>query len=412
MKRIIIIGGGAAGMMAAIKAAESGKNVLLLEKMSNVGKKLSITGKGRCNITNASDIPTIINNIPGNGKFLNSVLNSFDSNDVIEFFESIGVKTKIERGRRVFPMSDNASDVVNALINKMKSLKVEIRTSAKVSEILVKDNKVTGVKVGDAVENADAVILAVGGASYPATGSMGDGYKIAKKLGHTVTKILPALVPLVTEEEFVKDLQGLSLRNVKVKLFIDDKTAAEDFGELMFTHFGLSGPIILTFSREVALALEENQFVEVSINLKPALTPEQLSARIRRDFHDHKRKFIRNALVDLLPLKLIPVVLDLAYVDEMKRVDLITQAERQRIVETIQDFRLTITKTRPIAEAIVTVGGVSTKEINPKTMESKFINGLYFAGEVVDIDGFTGGFNLQAAFSMGNAAGIFSSQNC
>ena len=409
MKRVIIIGGGPAGMTAAIKAAESGANVLLLEKMSNVGKKLSITGKGRCNITNASDIPEIINNIPGNGKFLNSVLNAFDSNDVIQFFESMGVQTKIERGKRVFPVSDKAADVVNALVRRLQTLNVEIRTSAKVTDILVDDSKVTGVEIGNKIEKADAVILAVGGASYPATGSMGDGYKMAQKLGHTVNKILPALVPLVTEEEFVKDLQGLSLRNVKVKLFVDDKNIAEEFGEIMFTHFGLSGPIILTFSREIVLSLEDKKFVEVSINLKPALTSEQLSARILRDFHNNKKKFIRNSLVDLLPLKLIPIVLDLAYIDETKRVDLITQAERQRLVEIIQDFRLTVIKSRPIAEAIVTIGGVSVKEINPKTMESKLINGLYFAGEVVDIDGFTGGFNLQAAFSMGNAAGIFSS---
>ena len=409
MKRVIIIGGGPAGMTAAIKAAESGANVLLLEKMSNVGKKLSITGKGRCNITNASDIPEIINNIPGNGKFLNSVLNAFDSNDVIQFFESMGVQTKIERGKRVFPVSDKAADVVNALVRRLQTLNVEIRTSAKVTDILVDDAKVTGVEIGNKIEKADAVILAVGGASYPATGSMGDGYKMAQNLGHTVNKILPALVPLVTEEEFVKDLQGLSLRNVKVKLFVDDKNIAEEFGEIMFTHFGLSGPIILTFSREIVLSLEDKKFVEVSINLKPALTSEQLSARILRDFHNNKKKFIRNSLVDLLPLKLIPIVLDLAYIDETKRVDLITQAERQRLVEIIQDFRLTVIKSRPIAEAIVTIGGVSVKEINPKTMESKLINGLYFAGEVVDIDGFTGGFNLQAAFSMGNAAGIFSS---
>ena len=407
MKKIIVIGGGAAGMIAAIKAAESNSKVMLLEKMSSVGKKLSITGKGRCNITNASNIPEIIKNVPGNGKFLNSVLNSFDSNDVIEFFESMGVKTKIERGNRVFPESDKASDVVNALVNKMNELGVEIRTNTKITDILINNKKVIGVEIGDRIEIADAVILAVGGASYPATGSTGDGYKIAKNLGHTINKILPSLVPLVTEEEFVKTLQGLSLRNVRVKLFADNKKMAEGFGEVMFTHFGLSGPVILTLSREVSLLLDKNIFVELSINLKPALSPEQLDARILRDFKKFSRKIMRNALVELLPLKLIPIILDLAYIDDTKIVDVITQAERRRLVEVIQDLRFTIIKTRSIEEAIVTIGGISIKEINPKTMESKIIKDLYFAGEV--IDGFTGGFNLQAAFSMGNAAGIFSS---
>ena len=409
MKKIIVIGGGAAGMIAAIKAAESNSKVMLLEKMSSVGKKLSITGKGRCNITNASNIPEIIKNVPGNGKFLNSVLNSFDSNDVIEFFESMGVKTKIERGNRVFPESDKASDVVNALVNKMNELGVEIRTNTKITDILINNKKVIGVEIGDRIEIADAVILAVGGASYPATGSTGDGYKIAKNLGHTINKILPSLVPLVTEEEFVKTLQGLSLRNVRVKLFADNKKMAEGFGEVMFTHFGLSGPVILTLSREVSLLLDKNIFVELSINLKPALSPEQLDARILRDFKKFSRKIMRNALVELLPLKLIPIILDLAYIDDTKIVDVITQAERRRLVEVIQDLRFTIIKTRSIEEAIVTIGGISIKEINPKTMESKIIKDLYFAGEVIDIDGFTGGFNLQAAFSMGNAAGIFSS---
>ena len=409
MKRVIVIGGGAAGMMAAIQAAKVGASVLLLEKTNRLGRKLSITGKGRCNITNAADIQEIIKNIPGNGKFLNSVLRAFNSTDVINFFESIGVKTKVERGNRVFPESDKAADVVNALIAQMQTLGVEIRTSARVTDILTKAERVIGVEVGDKIESADSVILAVGGASYPATGSTGDGFKIAENLGHTITKILPALVPLETEESFVKDLQGLSLRNVRVTLLADNKKITEEFGEMLFTHFGVSGPIVLTLSRKAAFLLDEGKFIELSINLKPALTPEQLSARVLRDFEKYKRKSIKNALIDLLPSSLIPIVLDLAYIDEEKHIDTVTQAERRRLIETLRGFRLTITKTRPIDEAIVTAGGISTKEINPKTMESKLIQGLFFAGEVIDIDGFTGGFNLQAAFSMGNAAGRFSS---
>ncbi|MBR1729463.1 MAG: NAD(P)/FAD-dependent oxidoreductase [Selenomonadaceae bacterium] len=408
MKKIIVIGGGAAGMMAAISAAELSKNIILLEKTNFLGKKLSITGKGRCNITNFADIPEIIKNILGNGRFLNSVLKNFDSNDTINFFESLGVKTKIERGNRVFPMSDNAKEVVDALINKMINLGVDIRTNARVTKIITTDKKITGVEINNKIESADAVILATGGASYPATGSTGDGFKLAKQVGHTITKILPALVPLETEEEFVKDLQGLSLKNVRVTLFADNKKIADEFGEMLFTHFGVSGPIILSLSRQVSFLLSENKFVELSINLKPALTPEQLSARVLRDFEKFKRKSAKNALVDLLPSKLISVILDLAFIDEEKHIDSITQAERRRLIEILRDLRLTITKTRSIEEAIVTAGGISTKEINPKTMESKIISGLFFAGEVVDVDGFTGGFNLQAAFAMANAAGKFS----
>ncbi len=409
MKKIIVIGGGAAGMMAAIQAAKIGSKVLLFEKTNNIGKKLSITGKGRCNITNASEIPEIIKNIPGNGKFLNSVLHGFNSKDAINFFESIGVKTKIERGNRVFPASDKAIEVVNALINEMIKYGVEIHKNKKITDILVTDGKITGIKISKEVKQCDAVILAVGGSSYPTTGSTGDGFLIAKKLGHTISEILPALVPLETEENFVKDLQGLSLKNVKVTLLSDNKKIAEEFGEMLFTHFGVSGPIILTLSRKVAFLLSDKKHVELSINFKPALTPEKVAARILRDFEKYKRKSANNALVDLLPSALIPIVLDLAYIDETKHIDSVTQVERRRLVEIIRDFRLTVTKTRPIEEAIVTAGGVSVKEINPKTMESKLIKGLFFAGEVVDIDGFTGGFNLQAAFAMGNAAGKFAS---
>ena len=401
MKKIIVIGGGPAGIMSAIQSAQNGSKVILMEKTNRVGKKLSITGKGRCNLTNASEVEEIIKNISGNGKFLYSALKNFDSHDTINFFESIGIKTKIERGNRVFPISDNAKEVVDALINRMIELDIEIRTNTRVKKILVENQKIIGVDD----EKSDAVILATGGLSYPLTGSTGDGFKLAEQLGHTITKIFPALVPLETEEDFVKDLQGLSLKNIRATLIADDKKISSEFGEMLFTHYGVSGPIILTLSKKSAQLLDEKKFVELSINLKPALTHEQISARVLRDFEKFQRKSIKNALVELLPNALIPIILDLSFIDAEKHIDSITQVERRRLIETLQDFRLTITKTRPIEEAIVTSGGVSVKEINPKTMESKLIKNLYFAGEVIDIDGFTGGFNLQAAFSTGFVAG-------
>ena len=410
MKKIIVIGGGPAGMMAAIKAAELGAHVILFEKNNKLGRKLSITGKGRCNLTNAADIPEIIKNIPGNGKFLNSVLNSFNSQDTINFFEKLGLKTKLERGNRIFPESDNAAEVIEVLTKRLFELKVNVKLNSCVENIIADTEKVIGVEVNGRFFDADAVILATGGASYPATGSTGDGFKFAKNLGHTVTEILPALVPLEVEEDFVKDLQGISLRNVKIILKADEKPVAEIFGEMLFTHFGISGPIVLTISRYVAILLHEKKFVEVLINLKPALTIEQLNLRILRDFDKFKGKLIKNAMIELLPQKLIPVVLDLAYIDEDKKVDEITKAERQKLIEILRGLPLTITATRPIAEAIVTAGGVSIKEINPKTMESKLIKNLFIVGEVLNIDGNTGGFNLQAAWATGNAAGKFSVQ--
>ncbi|MBR7025383.1 MAG: NAD(P)/FAD-dependent oxidoreductase [Selenomonadaceae bacterium] len=410
MKKIIVIGGGASGIMAAIRAAEGGAQVTLFEKMPRVGRKLAITGKGRCNLTNTADISEIVKNIPGNGKFLFSALKNFSSTDTVNFFESLGVVTKIERGGRIFPASDDAKEVIDALLRRLAILGVEVKTNSPVKEILAENKKIVGVLVGDKKFFADAVILATGGESYPATGSSGDGFRFAKKLGHTVTKILPALVPLEVEEDFVKDLQGLSLKNVRVKLSADGKKISELFGEMLFTHFGVSGPIILTLSRQAAKLLAEGRLVELEINLKPALTPEQLNARLLRDFDKFKRKTIKNSLVDLLPAKLIPIILDLSYLPEEKRVDEITQAERRRLIEILRGLPLTITKTRPIDEAIVTAGGVSIKELDPRTMQSKIIDGLYIVGEVADVDGFTGGFNLQAAWSMGNAAGIFAAQ--
>lgn len=409
MKKILVIGGGPAGMMAAVKAAEQGAQVVLLEKMRRVGKKMLITGKGRCNITNAADIPEIIRNILGNGAFLNSSLRAFDNQEVIRFFEEHGVPTKVERGSRVFPVSDHAADVVGAMLEYLHELGVKVETNAAVKEILTEGGKAAGVRLASGeILPADAVILAVGGASYPGTGSAGDGYEIARKLGHTVTEIRPSLVPLETEEDWVKEAQGLSLRNVQVTLLADGEKAGEEFGEMMFTHFGVTGPIILSLSRTAAEQLQKGAFVELVINLKPALTPEKLEARVQRDFEKYIRKEIKNALHDLLPNKLIMPVIDLAYLPPDKPIHQVTREERLRLVETLQNLTLTITRTRPIAEAIVTAGGVSTKEIQPKTMESRLVPGLYFAGEVVDVDAYTGGYNLQAAFSMGAAAGTWS----
>ena len=410
MKKIAVIGGGAAGIMAAIVAAQNGAQVTLFEKTNRLGRKLSITGKGRCNLTNTADVPEVVKNIQGNGKFLFSALKNFSPVDTVNFFESPGVKTKIERGGRIFPESDDAHEVIDALEKKLALVGVEVKTNSPVMNIFAENHKISGVLVDGKIIPVDAVILATGGASYPATGSTGDGFKFARRLGHHVTEILPALVPLETEETFVKDLQGLSLKNVRVKLLADGKSVAEQFGEMLFTHFGVSGPIILTLSRQAAQLLHAGKFLELEINLKPALTPEQLDARILRDFDKFKRKAIKNALIELLPAKLIPVVLDAAFIDETKRVDEITAVERRRLVENLRGLLLTVTKTRPIDEAIVTAGGVDVKEIDPKTMRSKVVENLFVVGEVLDIDGFTGGFNLQAAWSTGFTAGTAAAQ--
>ncbi|MGP1406879.1 NAD(P)/FAD-dependent oxidoreductase [Selenomonas sp.] len=408
-RRIIVVGAGPAGFMAAAKAAEYGASVLLLEKMKQPGRKMLITGKGRCNITNAAPIAEIVKNIPGNGSFLYSALHAFDNEDVRGFFRELGIETKVERGGRVFPVSDRAADAVEALIAYLHELGVKIETESRVAKIRTEGGRAVGVVLASGAKlTADAVVLAVGGASYPGTGSTGDGYEMARRLGHTVGAILPSLVPLVTEDDWVKDAQGLSLRNVRVTLLADDKKIGEDFGEMMFTHFGVTGPIVLSLSRAAARALAAGKFVELALDLKPALSPEILAARVQRDFEKYRNKALKNAMRDLLPGKLIEPVLDAAYLPPEKPVHDLRREERLRLSETIKHLVLTVTKTRPLAEAIVTAGGVSTKEIHPKTMESKLVPGLYFAGEVVDVDGFTGGYNLQAAFSMGAAAGRWS----
>ena len=408
-RRIIVVGAGPAGFMAAAKAAEYGASVLLLEKMKQPGRKMLITGKGRCNITNAAPIAEIVKNIPGNGSFLYSALHAFDNEDVRGFFIELGIETKVERGGRVFPVSNRAADAVEALIVYLHELGVKIETEARVAKILTEGGRAVGVVLASGAKlTADAVVLAVGGASYPGTGSTGDGYEMARRLGHTVGAILPSLVPLVTEDDWVKDAQGLSLRNVRVTLLADDKKIGEDFGEMMFTHFGVTGPIVLSLSRAAARALAAGKFVELALDLKPALSPEILAARVQRDFEKYRNKALKNAMRDLLPGKLIEPVLDAAYLPSEKPVHDLRREERLRLSETIKHLVLTVTKTRPLAEAIVTAGGVSTKEIHPKTMESKLVPGLYFAGEVVDVDGFTGGYNLQAAFPMGAGAGRWS----
>lgn len=409
MNKIIVIGAGPGGMMAAVKAAENGAEVLLLEKMNRVGKKMLITGKGRCNITNAADVPEIIRNITGNGRFLYSALQSFDNQDVMRFFQEHGVEIKVERGQRVFPVSDKAQDAVDAMYMYLHELGVKIRTEARVRDILTAEGHAAGVRLIDGeILSASAVILATGGASYPGTGSTGDGYAMAEALGHTIVPLRPSLVPLETEEDWPLAAQGLSLRNVRVQLLADGQKIAEEFGEMMFTHFGVTGPIILSLSRPAAQALADGSMVELSINLKPALTPEQLDARLQRDFLKYQRKQLKNALHDLLPSKLIEPVLDLSYLDPDAFVHQTSKEQRLRLAEVLQHMVLTVSRTRPLAEAIVTAGGIATREINPKTMESKKVPGLYLVGEVVDVDAFTGGYNLQAAFSMGAAAGCWS----
>lgn len=410
---VIVVGGGPAGMMSAIKSAKDGNNVTILEKNETCGKKLLITGKGRCNITNAIDINEFIKYIPGNGKFLYSAFKNFDNEDIMKMLLNEGVKTKVERGNRVFPVSDKSKDVLDALENILRKLNVKIKTNSEVKEILSKNNKVYGVLTKNNEElKADKIILATGGKSYPRTGSTGDGYKMAEKLGHTITPIKGSLVPLIIyEHEECKKLQGLSLKNIKICIKCENKIIYEDFGEMLFTHFGVSGPIILSSSsillryKNINTALK-NKKVILEIDFKPALTEEKLDARILRDFEELKNKQFKNGLNKLLPQKLIPVIIEKSNINPEKRINEITKKQRTDLVKLMKKFSLTVEGFRSVDEAIVTSGGINIKEINPKTMESKLVSGLYFAGEIIDVDAYTGGFNLQIAYSTGYTAGM------
>lgn len=408
MKRVVVIGGGAAGLMAAVIAGREGAKVTLLEKMNYVGKKMGITGKGRCNITNASDMSEFIKNTPGNGKFLYGAYERFTNEDLLQLLHDTGLETKVERGGRVFPASDSALDVRNTFMKLMKHYGVDVHLEEPVKKLLVDDGVVTGVVTDKETYHADAVVIATGGKSYPATGSTGDGYILAAQVGHTITDIRPSLVPIVTEESWVKDLMGLSLRNVELSVVAKNKVQAKMFGEMMFTHFGITGPIVLSLSHTVGKLMRKKNIgtIGLDINLKPALSPETLDKRLQKDFELYSKKQLINGMKDLLPSRLIPLIIELAGIDPQKPINQISKEERQQIGYMLQHMPLTVKGLRPVEEAIVTAGGISLKEFNPKTMESKLVKGLYGAGEVLDIDAFTGGYNLQAAFSTGYVAAM------
>lgn len=411
--KVIVIGGGPAGMMAAISSAENGNDVVILEKMQSLGRKLLITGKGRCNITSSLDIDEFIKNTPGNGMFLYSVYKQFTNQDIIELLREEGLEVKEERGNRIFPVTDKSIDVLKCFTKRIKKLNIKVEYETKVEEILVEDNKVIGVIANGKTIKTDKVILATGGKSYPLTGSTGDGYELVRKLGHTITDIKPSLVPLECYDiEMCKKLQGLSLRNVNIQ-FKDiekNKIIYDDFGEMLFTHFGVSGPTILSASAHLVRYnnIEEklkNKKIILNIDYKPALSEEKLDERILRDFYKQKNKEFKNSLVDLLPNKLIEIIVEKSNINPSKKVNEITKEERKNLVKLLKNFKLGISRFRPIEEAIISSGGINIKEINPKTMESKIIEGLYFAGEIIDVDSYTGGFNLQIAYSTGYVAG-------
>lgn len=412
--KVIVIGGGPAGMMAAISAKQRGNEVVLLEKNKTLGKKLLITGKGRCNITSSLPIEEFIKNTPRNGIFLYSSFNNYTNQDIIELLDKQGLKVKQERGNRIFPVTDKAEDVLKCFENMLKQLNIIIKFESKVIEILKNEqNEVAGVKTLKETIKADKVIVATGGKSYPATGSTGDGYILAEKLGHTVTEIKPSLVPLSSyEEDFHKELQGLSLKNVGIKI-IDtskNKQVYEDFGEMLFTHFGVSGPTILSASSHLVRyknieELLKNRNIKLKIDLKPALSEEKLNERILRDWNEIKNKKFKNSLDKLLPQKIIPIVIKLSKINPEKQVNEIKKEERKKLIKLLKDFEVTIKGFRPIEDAIITSGGINIKEVDPKTMESKLVKGLYFAGEILDVDSYTGGFNLQIAYSTGYTAG-------
>lgn len=414
MANVIVIGGGPAGMMAAITAAEYGNNVTIIEKNSDFGKKLLITGKGRCNITSSLYMSEFIKNTPGNGQFLYSAFQNYTNTDIIDFLKNQGLEVKEERGNRIFPVTDKSIDVLNCFKSKINELKIKKMFNTRVQKILVQNGEVLGVRTEKEIIQTDKIILATGGKSYPLTGSTGDGYLIAKNIGHKVTEIRPSLVPLVIyEKNECKEMQGLSLRNVGIKIIDESKNKLiyEDFGEMIFTHFGISGPTILSGSAHLVRYKEidnlmKEQKIKLQIDLKPALTEEQLDERILRDFKEFKNKQFKHALDKLLPQKMIPIVIEKTKINEEKRVNEITKEERRNLVKVLKKFELTIKDFRPVEEAIITSGGINIKEINPKTMESKLVKGLYFAGEIIDVDSYTGGFNLQIAYSTGYTAGM------
>lgn len=406
MSKVIVVGGGPSGMLSAIFAARKGNEVNLYEKNEKLGKKLYITGKGRCNITNACDMETFFENVITNPKFLYSSFYGFNNFDMIDFLESIGLKTKIERGNRVFPLSDKSSDVISVLYNELRKWNVKIHFHSIVEEIIVKDGLVKGIKLsGDSsIISADAYIIATGGLSYPVTGSTGDGYRFAEKMGHKVKPCTPSLVPFNIKEAYVKDLQGLSLKNIRIQILDPKKELYQEFGEMLFTHFGVSGPVILSASSYISANKSQND-LKLVIDLKPALTKEQLDIRILRDFEEFMNKQFKNALVHLLPQKLIPIIITLSGINPDKKVNLITKEERSKLIDTIKEFTLSINGLRGYNEAVITKGGISVNEINPATMESKKVSGVYFVGEALDLDALTGGYNLQIAWSTAYAAG-------
>ncbi len=405
--RVLVVGGGPAGMMAAIQAAKQGSTVTLLEQNEKLGKKLFITGKGRCNVTNDCDVTELFDSVVSNKKFLYSAFYSFSNQDVKDFFEEQGLRLKVERGRRVFPASDKSSDVIKALGNALKKLEVKIRLRTRVDQVLTENDIVCGVRLSDGeCLNADKVILATGGVSYKSTGSDGSGLVMAEKLGHQVTKLRPGLVGMCTKEAWVRDMQGLTLKNVAVSIGKKQgkKPLYEDFGELLFTHYGVSGPMILSASSRLGDELEKEDLY-IKIDLKPALSKEQLDSRILRDFEERKNADLSNAMVHLLPKSMIPVMLHVCGLDPAKKVNEVTRGEREQLVKGMKEFPLTINGLRDIQEAIITRGGVTVKEVDPSTMESKIVKNLYLAGEMLDLDALTGGYNLQIAWSTGYLAG-------
>lgn len=407
MSKVIIIGAGAAGIMAAVSSALNGHTVSIYEKNDRMGRKLYITGKGRCNITNAADMKTIMENVVNNSKFLYSAFKQFDNQDVVEMLENAGCPTKVERGNRVFPVSDKSSDVIKAFQKILSELSVEVNLKAEVNSLIIEDSICKGIKLADKSIYADAVIVATGGRSYPGTGSTGDGYRFAKNAGHKVGKLYPSLVPFTLEEkEEIKQLQGLSLKNVAVEIYDGDKNIYKDFGEMLFTHFGISGPTLISASSyAVERIIDDKKKLRIVIDLKPALDNEKLDARLLRDFESAKNKQLKNVLPKLLPLKLIPEVLRQADLKEDIKICNITRKERLKLLYALKNLSYTIDGVRGFEEAIITKGGVDVSDINPKTMESRLITSLYFVGEVLDIDALTGGYNLQVAWSTGYVAG-------